>query len=531
MAAAPGTRTELLPRRLIRGLAGFAIALALAGPAEASLLPAGFFDMDVKPGQGSAAVEADRMTDDAKAHLIIAEGNATVSYGGSVIKADRIEYDQNTGGVHAIGHVVLRDHAGDIYQMNEVTVTGGMKQAFINSLTLTTHEGSLITADNVNYSSELQTILTDATYSPCGLCIDSKGRHIGWQVKAARMVYDRKSASITMDQPSLAVLGIPVAWLPWFWLPDPTQPRAAGIRLPSVDYDPKRGAIATLPYFQPIGPDIDMLLSPTLMSRQGFLGKVRLDWRLPDYGEVDVRASGIDQLTPSAYAGTVGDRSWRGAIQTSGSFKPLKDWTAGWSYSAFSDGDYLYDYEMDDSESSTNDVHVTYLHQQTWFDARIETFNRLGTDLTAATDNDNQQAVVLPKVSADHVQDLAPGWGRVHVTAEALGVDRGDDDESTFNGVPYDFGYAGAKQHAMVQGNWENQWILPGGVTAVPYVGMRLDAAEYDGASTLPSAPPATFLLSATPIAAMDVRWPLMAVNGSDTHLLEPIAQLVYRGS
>ncbi|HEX4296514.1 MAG TPA: LPS assembly protein LptD, partial [Devosia sp.] len=47
----------------------------------------------------------------------------------------------------------------------------------------------------------------------------------------------------------------------------------------------------------------------------------------------------------------------------------------------------------------------------------------------------------------------------------------------------------------------------------------------------LPSAPPATFLLSATPIAAMDVRWPLMAVNGSDTHLLEPIAQLVYRGS
>ena len=38
-------------------------------------------------------------------------------------------------------------------------------------------------------------------------------------------------------------------------------------------------------------------------------------------------------------------------------------------------------------------------------------------------------------------------------------------------------------------------------------------------------------LLSATPIAAIDVRWPLIASNGVDTHLLEPIAQLVYRGS
>jgi LPS-assembly protein len=29
----------------------------------------------------------------------------------------------------------------------------------------------------------------------------------------------------------------------------------------------------------------------------------------------------------------------------------------------------------------------------------------------------------------------------------------------------------------------------------------------------------------------MDLRWPLMATNGGDTHLVEPILQLVYRGS
>ncbi|MCS6758534.1 MAG: LPS-assembly protein LptD, partial [Candidatus Devosia euplotis] len=37
--------------------------------------------------------------------------------------------------------------------------------------------------------------------------------------------------------------------------------------------------------------------------------------------------------------------------------------------------------------------------------------------------------------------------------------------------------------------------------------------------------------ISATPIAAMDVRFPMAASNGQTVHLVEPIAQLVYRGS
>ena len=51
--------------------------------------------------------------------------------------------------------------------------------------------------------------------------------------------------------------------------------------------------------------------------------------------------------------------------------------------------------------------------------------------------------------------------------------------------------------------------------------------AYYDGTSAL--LPGATTLWSATPIAAMDVRFPLAASDGSTVHLIEPIAQLAYR--
>jgi LPS-assembly protein len=532
MVLRSGTRGKLSPRRLLASaLGGFLLLVAGAMPAEATLLPPGFFDMAPAPGHGPAAVEADRMSYNAADDTVAAEGAVVMSYQGYDLRADKVDYDQATGSVIASGNVTVRDPQGNIYQADTIRLTGGMKEAFIDSLTLTTSAGARITARSADYKSGLQTILDEASYSPCGLCVDSKGRRIGWKVKAARIIYDRNRASVFLEQPSLELLGIPVAWIPWFWVPDPTQPRATGLRMPSVDSDAKRGAVLAVPFFVPIGEDMDVLLTPQLMSRQGGLLGGKLSWRLPGYGEIDVQASGLYQLDPSAFAGTVGDRRWRGAIQTSGEFTPAAHWEAGWSYSTFTDQAYLKDYEFTDADSSTNAVYGTYLNDMTWFDIRAEQGNRLGN----YTSKDPGQAATLPQASFEHVQPLADGYGRLHVKGELLSIIRGDDQTTLQNGIPYVTGYEGNKQHLMLEGGWEDQYILPGGITAAPYLAARLDATRYDRSKGAIGAPyPTQFdanLLSVTPIAAMDFRWPLLAKNGFDTHLLEPVAQLVYRGS
>jgi LPS-assembly protein len=537
MTSRPRLFADILPRpALVRVATGFLLAISaamLAAPAAATLLPPGFFDMQVTPGAGAAAVEADMLSFDARTSVITASGNVLLSYQGMTIRADRLEFNQRTGELDAVGAVAVKDSSGNIFEMDTVEVTGGMKDAFIKSLTITTSAGAIVTADSVEYHDTLATILTEASYSPCGLCIDSKGRKIGWKVKSARMIYDRDRASVTLEQPSVEFLGVPVAWLPWFWVPDPTQPRAQGLRMPNVDYSETRGAELTVPYFVPVSEDIDLVLSPTLMSRQGFLASGELTWRLPEWGGViEVKASGLYQLDRSAFAGQQGDRDWRGAIQTAGRFVPAENWKAGWSYSVFSDNAYLSDYELTDANSSVNQVYTTHLNQQTWFDARIQRFNRIGN---VAPDDDQRQGMNLPRIEFEHVHDLAPGWGRLHLNGTLLGVRRGLDQTATYAGVPYVFGNEGTKLHGMLEGAWENQIVLPGGVTATPYLGARLDGATYDRtAAALPAPYPTQIdatLLSATPIAALDVRWPLMANWGADTHLIEPIAQIVYRGS
>ena len=520
-----------LPHRVAGALTGLLLLALTVAPAQATLLPEGFFDMTPAPGHGPAAVEANTMAYNGSDDSVAAEGAVVMHYQGYDLRADKVEYDQASGGVKASGHVTVRDPQGNIYQADSIVLTGGMKEAFIDSLTLTTSSGARITAHSVDYKNGLETVLSEASYSPCGLCIDSKGRKIGWKVKSAKITYDRNHASVYLQQPSLELLGIPVAWIPWFWIPDPSQPRALGPRMPGVGFSSTLGATLTTPYFVPVGDNIDVMLTPELMSKQGALLGGKVSWRLPGYGEIDIKASGLYQLDPSAFAGTVGDRRWRGAIQTSGAFTPLDHWTAGWSYSTFTDQQYLTDYGYSDADSYTNRVYGTYLNEMTYFDIRAEQGQQLGNYAS----NDPAQAVTLPQTSFEHIQNLAPGYGRLHVTGQLDSIWRGADQTATYNGVPYVTGYEGTKQHLMVEGGWENQYIVPGGATVTPYLAGRLDVANYDrniGAigGIYPTASDA-FLFSVTPIAAMDVRFPMVAKNGFDTHLLEPVAQLVYRGS
>lgn len=507
-------------------LVGLVLATCAAGGAQAqSLLPTGFFDRLSQRSSGPAAIEADMLSYDADANIIRAEGDVVLRYNGYEAHGDSLVFNQRTEEVRFIGNVRIIDATGAVFETNDLEVTGGMKEAFLQSLTLTMPDGSMVSATDVDYSASLKTILTQASYSPCGLCIDSKGRSIGWRVRAARMIYNSESKIVELEQPSLELLNFPVAWLPYLSFPDPTQERSNGFLMPSVDYGDATGVKLTVPYMWALNKDTELIFRPSAMSRQGLM--LGGDWiqRFRN-GSFDVRASGIYQLDRGAFAGKVGDLDWRWAVQSAGEFTPVENWKTGWSFTALSDAAYLGDYRLDTAKSSVNEVYATYLDRVHYGDVRFQHFNLLGNVTEAQQD---QQGMALPNARHDSVFELGEDLGRVEVTTRLLGVHREADQATSYNGVPYVFGYKENKVHGMVQAGWQRRWVAPGGFVATPYLGLRGDAAYYDGSS--PLLPGEVSLFTATPIAALDVRWPLIAYNGADAHTVEPITQLVYRGS
>jgi LPS-assembly protein len=158
--------------------------------------------------------------------------------------------------------------------------------------------------------------------------------------------------------------------------------------------------------------------------------------------------------------------------------------------------------------------------------------------------NENRQALLIPNARYDGVLTLDDGLSQVGLTARLIGLKRDDNDLAAARclsagcppaSVPYVYGYTEEKVHGMVLADWQRQWIGPGGLVTTPYLGIRADAANLNTSNApggiYPAPPADQSLFSITPIAALDVRWPLLAIAGEDTHVIEPIAQLVYRGS
>lgn len=497
----------------------------LCGSAAAQgLIPSNFFTAPQNPN-APMAVEAANLVFDNRTNTITANGDVILRQAGYTVTGNSLVYDRNSKSARFVGAVTVRDPAGNEIAAQDMELTGGMKQAFLNALAITTYDGAKITADSADYSDAVQTMLVNATYAPCGDCIDDKGRRIGWSVSAAKVTYNAEDGSVELEQPSLALLGVPVAWLPYLWLPDTSETSLEDVKTPSVSYSDQIGVRVEVPYTAYSSTWTDIVLTPTLLTRQGFLLGAEWIQRFQN-GQFQIKASGLYQFDKNAFTFSEAQRDWRGAIQTTGSFRPVQDWLVGWSYTAFTDAAYLKDYQLVKSESSVNQVYATHLTDDTYIDARLQQFTLLGNVTSTAQD---QQGMAVPNVRFDHIEELAPGFGRIEVSAKLLGVQRQLDSTTSLHGVPYTFGYAGNKQHVSLQAGWQNQWIGPAGLVLTPYVGGRGDFAYYDGAS--PLLPREQQLWTATPIAALDIRYPLVANAGSTAHLIEPIAQIVYRGS
>ncbi|MHA6298285.1 LPS-assembly protein LptD [Devosia sp. CAU 1758] len=489
------------------------------------LLPQDFFSAPIDPS-APTAIEAEELVFDSVNNVIVARGDVVLRVSGYVLTGRELVYRRDAGEMELIGDATVTDPAGNVSRSDTLNLTGGFKRAVLDSMTLTAHDGSRITADSAEFDQVLNSILTNAQYAPCGECISTSGHRIGWSISAARIVQNAEDNSITLEQPSIALLGIPVAWLPYLWLPDMSNEALESIPKPSLGYSEEIGVKVELPFAVYSTRHTSIILSPTLLSGQGFLMGAEWIQRF-DRGSFSIKASGLYQFNKMAFTFADAQRDWRGAVQAAGELKPVEDWTLGAAYSVFTDSAYFADYLLDPRRSAVNEVYATHLSDDTYIDARIQQVNLLGNNTQQTRD---QQGIALPNVRVARTFAIPDGGGRIEVEGRLLAITRAADSTTTVNGIPYDYGYAGTRIHGMAQASWQNQWIA-GGAVITPFLGLRLDGAGYDGNSALASAPAAQTLLSATPIAALDIRYPLAAYGNGVTHLIEPIGQIVYRGA
>ncbi|HYF55946.1 MAG TPA: LPS-assembly protein LptD [Salinarimonas sp.] len=516
-------------------------------------------------------LEARELVYDNDRNTVTARGDVEMNYQGRTLQADSVTYDRNTGRVTAEGNARLTETDGTVATGSRFELTDDFKSGFINELRVeqtTKYRGvdvrTRFSAPRAERIEGESTVFESGTYTACEPCAKDPTRPPLWQVKAARIIHNNSERTIYYENATLEFAGIPVAYMPYFWAPDPTVKRKTGLLSPTYVVSTALGTGVTLPIFINLAPNYDLTLRPTYLSRQGFLGQAEWRHRL-ETGSYSIRVTGISQAEPDAFLKApvgAGDKTFRGAFETRGRFHINERWHFGWNVTAVTDKWFLQNYQIRNGDISnlygTEAISTAYLTGQgerSWFDARGYYFVPLTT-----TDWQRFQPIVHPVLDYDkRVNGPAPLGGEVRLQANLTSLTR---DAAHFQEVPsqvtrlfgiYDTcavfergscivrGIGGTTTRLSAQASWRRTFIDPAGQTWTPFAFARVDGffvspnttqhVNY-GIVNLLGQSDDTFTGRAMPGVGVEYRFPLVAsAGGWGTHLVEPIVQVIARPS
>jgi LPS-assembly protein len=544
------TRMAAVGASVIALLAGLvfagAIDLALTVPASAQAFT--YNPRPPKPpprpakNDGQMLVQATEVDYDYNNQRVSAVGNVQMFYNGTSIEADKVIYDQKTKRLHAEGNIRLTDAEGKVTYANIMDLSDDYRDGFVDSLRVDTADATRMAATRADRSSGNYTVFENGVYTACAPCKDDPKKPPLWQVKGARIIHDQTDKMLYFENAQLEFFGVPMAYLPYFSTPDPTVKRKTGFLMPGFTTVTGYGYGVEVPFYWAIAPDYDATFSPRITSKQGVLFQGEFRQRLID-GSYQIRAYGIDQLNPSAYAGQPGDRQFRGGVDTKGQFALNDKWTWGWEGVALSDYAFMSDYRLaqyrDPLQSfltlpteAISQLYLTGVGSRSFFDARTIYY-------LSYSGNQSYVPIVHPVVDYNNVLNSPIFGGEFSYKTNFTSLTRSTaafDPITTLantNGLCLT---ASADPMARIP----SQCLLrgmPGTYSAgeiwTPFAILRADAinasiSNQPGVSNfLPVGD--TNALRLMPTVGLEYRYPFINVQPWGTTTIEPIAQVIVR--
>jgi len=245
-------------------------------------------------------LEADQLIYDFDGRTVTAKGNVRIYYDGYVLDADSVIYNQASGRLVATGGVRMLEPGGNIVTTDRLDITDDFRDAFVSSLNVVTIDEARFSAQTAERRDANLTIFHRGVYTACKPCLEHPERPPLWQIKAARIIHDQSEHTIYYENARLEFFGIPIAYVPFFFHPDPTVKRKTGFLAPSILQSDSIGFGVTTPFFWNLAPNYDVTFSPTILSRQGLLMQGQWRHRLLN-GAYSIRAAGIFQQDPGVF--------------------------------------------------------------------------------------------------------------------------------------------------------------------------------------------------------------------------------------
>ncbi|EJC70374.1 LPS-assembly protein LptD [Rhizobium sp. 1AS11] len=485
------------------------------------------------PEGAKLLLSANELVYNRDADLVSAVGGVQINYGGYKMVAQKVEYNQKTGRMMALGNVELVSPDGNRIYADNLDVTDNFADGFLNSLRIETADNTRIVAESGERVGGTMMILNKGVYTACLPCAEDPKRAPFWQVKAQRVIQNGETHTIRLERTRFELLGHPIAFLPFIEVPDNTVKRKSGFLFPTMSLSQNLGFGLSVPYYYVISPSMDATVTATGYTAQGFLIEGEFRQRFEN-GTHILRVAGIDQAKPGNFSSGTSDAEaeQRGMVASKADFRINPRWTFGWDVMTQSDNNFSKTYKLRGLTGTdrTNQIYLTGLGKRNYFDMRAFYFDVQDADRTNTAEK--QQAIVYPSLDYHYVAPQPLAGGELSADVNLTNISRTHDDFYTVDGFDRFRGLKGQTSRLTAELQWKRTYVTPTGLVITPLLAARGDAFALNMDD--PTGYTGNYVdgNSATRsmfTAGLEMRYPILMTTDNSTHILEPIAQIYAR--
>jgi LPS-assembly protein len=474
-------------------------------------------------------LQGDELIYDNGGSRVIARGNVEIYYNNYILTADEVVYDQSANTLTAVGNVELKEPNGNIVRADRYTLTDDFRDGFVQSLSVTATDDTRIAAEQAFRRGGNVTVFKNGRFTPCR---SAEGMPPLWCISAATVTHDQQAQTISYQDATFDVFGVPVLYMPYFEHADPSVKRKSGFLMPELSSSETLGFSTVVPYYFALAPNYDFTFYPMYTSRQGVLWQG--DWRHRlESGQYFVKMAGIDQDSadlPSAITNRDQYDGWRGSIETKGLFSLSSWWKLGWDVTLESDDTFRRFYKLDNIllTDRVNRVFMEGISDRNYMGIQLYHFGGL-----MFNDQPNSfgqsESYAYPIMDYNYVMADPIVGGELTWNTNVLSF--------TDNQDPAVAALGSAQMNRVVtEVNWRRRFTDPIGITYTPFGQLRGDLYQLNNyvdpvasTTTDPAVVGETSLARGMALGGITVAYPWVANTNHGNHVIEPIGQIVVR--
>ncbi|WP_288948958.1 LPS assembly protein LptD [uncultured Paracoccus sp.] len=459
-------------------------------------------------GEETAADPATLLADEVMLsadNKLTASGGVVIWYRGARLVASRVVYDNATGAAMIEGPIHLTEPARSgtpdetILIADSAQLDPNLQDGILRGARLVLAREMQMAAREMRRSENGNvTRLDNVVASSCQICAEDPIPL--WEIRARSITHDRRTRKLHFERPQLRALGLPVATLPWLTAPDPSVERMTGFLRPQFRTTSGLGFGIKLPYFITLGDHADITLTPYIAASR--TSTLELRYR-------QAFSNGAMEWNGAISRDDIEQGHTRGYLFGGARFELPRGYMLGLQIQMASNRAYLLDYDISEADRLWSGLTLDRVRRDRMVMARIGNYESL---------RDDEPEAATPTMVADAL------WKRRWTPERIGGIANLEWSLHAHRRSSSEDGESGRDMaRGSVSLGWLRSAILPGGLVGTVQTQANVDFYRINQDSAYED-----WVMRADPVLAAELRWPLARHSGGVTHMIEPVAQLIW---